>query len=108
MLRAKRKEGEAVESTALPAEVLAALDGCTFVQRQPGEDGAPRIVVQPAGLSGWIHGDDDAEHLAKTFPELTKAQLQRASRYLASLVRNHLRMIENGGEPKRRSWVNNW
>ncbi|MCY1371751.1 hypothetical protein D9M69_589090 [compost metagenome] len=65
-------------------------------------------MVQPAGLSGWIHGDSDVERLAKAFPELTEAQLQRACRYLASLVRNHLRMVENGGEPKRRSWVNDW
>ncbi|MGJ7514433.1 hypothetical protein ACSFE6_08855 [Pseudomonas baetica] len=108
MLRRERKEGEAVESTALPAEVLAALEGCTFVQRPAGEDGTPRIVVQPAGLSGWIHGDSDTERLAKAFPELNEAQLQRACRYLASLVRNHLRMVENGGESKRRSWVNDW
>lgn len=78
------------------------------MQRQPGENGARRIVVQPAGLSGWIHGDHDAERLAKAFPELTEPQLQRACRYLSSLVRNHLRMIENGGDQKRKSWVNDW
>ncbi|EMB4117875.1 hypothetical protein IPC367_18965 [Pseudomonas aeruginosa] len=108
MLRAKRKEGEAVESTALPAEVLAALEGASFHQRQPGDDGEPRIVVQPAGLSGWVHGDNDAERLSRAFPELTEAQLQRACRYLASLVRNHSRMVDNGGETKRSSWVNRW
>ncbi|MEQ6614196.1 hypothetical protein ACRS57_03695 [Pseudomonas aeruginosa] len=108
MLRRKRKEGEVVESTALPAEVLAALDGASFHMRPAGEDGEPRTVVQPAGLSGWIHGDNDAQRLAKAFPELTEAQLQRACRYLASLVRNHLRMVENGGERERRNWVNSW
>ena len=107
-MRAKCKEGKVAEATALPAEVLAALDGASLYVRQPGEDGAPRIVVQPAGMNGWVHGDDDSERLSRMFPELTDAQLQRATRYLSSIARNHLRMIESGGTSKRNSWINSW
>lgn len=108
MLRPKRNEAEAVESTALPADVSAALEGATFHQRAPADDGMPRIVVQPAGMRGWMHGENDAEHLATAYPELTEAQLQRACRFLASLVKNHLRLVERESAPKRGNWVNSW
>ncbi|WP_458370808.1 hypothetical protein [Pseudomonas fluorescens] len=107
-MRFKRNEGEAVESTALSAEVLAALDGASFHVRHPGEDGVPRVVVQPAGMNGWVYGDDDGERLAKAFPELTEAQLERATRYLANLVRNHWRMAANNGSTRRKKWVHSW
>lgn len=97
-----------VEATALPAEVLAALDGASVYVRQPGEDGAPRVVVQPAGMKGWVHGDDDSERLSRMFPELTEAQLERATRYLASLARNHWRMAANNGATRRKKWVHSW
>lgn len=107
-MRAKCKEGEVAQATTLPAEVLAVLDGASFYMRQPGEDGAPRVVVQPAGMKGWVHGDDDSERLSRMFPELTEAQLQRATRYLSSMARNHLRMAANNGATHRKKWVHSW
>lgn len=107
-MRRQSNKAEAVESTALPADVLAALEGATFHQRAPGDDGMPRIVVQPAGMRGWLYGEKDDEQLAKAFPELTEAQLQRACRFLDSLVKNHLRLVERESQPKRGSWVNSW
>lgn len=107
-MRRQSNKAEAVESTALPADVSAALEGATFHQRAPGDDGMPRIVVQPAGMRGWLYGEKDDEQLAKAFPELTEAQLHRACRFLDSLVKNHLRLVERESQPKRGSWVNNW
>lgn len=107
-MRAKRKEGEVAEATTLPAEVLAALDGASVYVRQPGENGDPRVVVQPAGMKGWVHGDEDSERLSLMFPEMTGAQLQRATRYLSSMVRNHLRMAANNGATHRKNWVHSW
>lgn len=107
-MRAKCKEGEVAEAITLPAEVLAVLDGASFYMRQPGEDGTPRVVVQPAGMNGWIYGDDDSERMSRMFPELTDAQLHRATRYLSSLARNHLRMIESSGTSKHKSWIHSW
>lgn len=107
-MRAQCKEGEVAEATTLPAEVLAALDGASLYVRQPGEDGAPRVVVQPAGMNGWVYGDDDDERLSLMFPEMTEAQLQRATRYLSSMVRNHLRMAANNGAKHRKNWVHSW
>ncbi|WP_338790730.1 hypothetical protein [Pseudomonas sp. AE27] len=107
-MRAKRKEGEVAEATALPAEVLAALDGASVYVRQPGEDGEPRVVVQPAGMKGWVHGDDNSERLSRMFPELTEAHLQRATRYLSSIVRNHLRKTGGNGAKVRKNWVHSW
>lgn len=107
-MRAKSKEGDVAKATALPAEVLAALDGASVYVRQPGEDGAPRVVVQPAGMKGWVHGDEDSERLSRMFPELTEAQLQRAVRYLSSMVRNHLRTAANNGATRRKNWVHSW
>lgn len=107
-MRAQCKEGEVAEATTLPAEVLAALDGASVYVRQPDENGDARVVVQPAGMKGWIHGGGDSERLSRMFPELTEAQLQRATRYLSSMVRNHLRMAANNGAPRRKNWVHSW
>ncbi|WP_017738205.1 hypothetical protein [Pseudomonas sp. CBZ-4] len=107
-MRAKWKEGEVAEATALPAEVLTALDGANVYVRQPGEDGDPRVVVQPAGMKGWVHGDEDSERLSRMFPELTETQLQRATRYLSSKVRNHLRMTGNNSAKLQKNWVHSW
>jgi len=101
-----KRKGEAVEHTALPADVMAALDGATFHSRHSNE--GSRVIVQPAGMRGWVHSAEaDAKALSSFFPELTEAQLARACRYIANLVRGHLRRLDDGGE-QRKSWVNNW
>lgn len=96
------------KTTELPAEVLAALEAATFHMRHPGEDGAPRVVIQPAGMRGWIHGELDADRLAAAYPELTDGQLERACRYLSSLVARHLRMVRNHSQAPGRNWVHDW
>ncbi len=99
------KKGGAVDAAPLPDEVAAALQGATFHSRNAGE--GPRVIVQPAGLAGWIHSAEaDAKALKSAFPELTEEQLARACRYLASLVQNHFRKFDRAERPT--NWVHNW
>lgn len=105
----KRRQAQAKPSSALPAEVLAALDGATVHARSPGEDGAPRVLFQPAGLRGWMHSQEaDSKALRKCFPELNDEQLRRACRYVASIVASHLRQTASGGRKRRRNWVHDY
>lgn len=103
-----RKRVGVDEATALPSEVLAAIEGATFHPRPDGDDGAPRTVVQLCHLRGWIHGADDAKYLANAFPELTDAQIARACRYLATVVRRHINLMQTGGNSPRKNWVHEW
>jgi len=104
----RKQHGEAVNS-ALPAEVLAALDGAAIYARQPGEDGAPRVIVQPVGFGGFIYDSQAAaDFVAAAFPELNDAQASRAARYIGSLVSRHLRQTEQDMAEPRRNWATNW
>ncbi|WP_349568440.1 hypothetical protein [Azotobacter salinestris] len=102
-----KRNAEDEESTTLPPEVQAAIDGASFFVR-PADD-FDRVVVQLAGWNGFIHDDEAARRfLQSAFPELAEAQLRRAVRYLASKVGNHLRQVAAGSKPTRRNWVNSW
>lgn len=99
-------------NSALPAEVLAALDGAAIYARQPGEDGAPRVIVQPVGFGGFIYDSQAAaDFVAAAFPELNDAQASRAARYIGSLVSSYLRQAEQDMTELRRAgrnWATNW
>ncbi|MGE4337385.1 MAG: hypothetical protein AB7E55_15585 [Pigmentiphaga sp.] len=104
----RKHDGEAV-SSALPSEVLATLDGAALYARQPGEDGAPRIIVQPVGFGGFIYDRAAAaDFVAAAFPELNDAQASRAARYIGSLVGSYLRQAEQDMTEPRRNWATNW
>ncbi|EFC4414093.1 MULTISPECIES: hypothetical protein [Enterobacterales] len=96
----------AAERAALSGEVLAAIEGAAMYVRH-GNDEAPRVVVQPAGWSGFIYSDHAAEKwIRKAYPELTQHQIDRAVNYMASLVRTHYR--EQRPKPQRSSWMNRY
>ena len=102
----RKQHGEAVNS-ALPAEVLAALDGAAIYARQPGEE--PRVIVQPVGFGGFIYDSQAAaDFVAAAFPELNDAQASRAARYIGSLVSSYLRQTEQDMAEPRRNWATNW
>ncbi|MEX5449692.1 hypothetical protein [Stutzerimonas stutzeri] len=108
MIFKREQDGEAV-SSALPSEVLAALDGAAIYARQPGEDGAPRVIVQPVGFGGFIYDHTAAaDFVAAAFPELNVAQASRAARYIGSLVSSYLRQTEQDMAEPRRNWATNW
>ncbi|WP_052816807.1 hypothetical protein [Stutzerimonas stutzeri] len=108
MIFKREQDGEAV-SSALPSEVLAALDGAAIYARQPGEDGAPRVIVQPVGFGGFIYDRTAAaDFVAAAFPELNDAQASRATRYIGSLVGGYLRQAEHDMAEPRRNWATNW
>ncbi|EIX1762579.1 hypothetical protein OP658_002902 [Cronobacter sakazakii] len=96
----------AAEQAAIPAEVLAIIEGASLYTR-PGTDNQARVIVQAEGWSGFMFSEESAERwLAKAFPELTEEQKTRAVNYLAALVRSHHR--ESQPERKRTNWVNRW
>lgn len=106
MIFKREQDGEAV-SSALPSEVLAALDGAAIYARQPGE--APRVIVQPVGFGGFIYDRTTAaDFVAAAFPELNDAQASRAARYIGSLVSSYLRQTEQDMAEPRRNWATNW
>ena len=73
-----------------------------------GEDSQPRIIVQPAGWTGFIFSDEAAEKwLKRAFPELTPQQIERAVNYLAALVRSQFRE-DRSGQGKSKNWVTGW
>lgn len=93
----------AAERAALSGEVLASIEGCAMYTR-PGDDDAPRIIVQPAGYTGFIYSNEAAEKwVRRAFIELTPHQVDRAVNYLASLVREHHR--SNTKTPRRDKWI---
>ncbi|WP_313038241.1 hypothetical protein [Stutzerimonas nitrititolerans] len=104
----RKQDGEAV-SSALPVEVLAALDGAAIYARQPGEDDAPRVIVQPVGFGGFIYDSQAAANFVEAaFPELNDAQTRRAVRYIGGLVGSFLRQAEQDMTEPRRNWATNW
>ncbi|EOW0250680.1 TPA: hypothetical protein ME573_001799 [Klebsiella pneumoniae] len=96
----------AAERAALSGEVLAAIEGAAMYTRH-GDAEAPRIIVQPAGYTGFIYSEEAAEKwVRRAFIELTPYQVERAVNYLASLVRSHYR--EQRPKQKRESWMNRY
>lgn len=97
------------EETALPADVLASIEGAHIFVRSALEDGSQRVLVQLPGLKPWNHdAETDLRLLRAVFPELGEGQLQRARRFLASRVASHLRQTSGGAMPQRNNWVTNW
>lgn len=106
MLRFKRKGEPAEQPAVLPADLLEAIEAATIYSRHDGE--ISRVIIQPAQMAGWIHSQEaDARALKTAWPELTDAQLVRASRFIASRIASHLRRMDDGGDQKR-NWVRNW
>ena len=96
--------------TALPVDVLAAIEAAHVMVRSAGdeEDGA-RVVVRLPGQGSWIHDNHETrERLANGFPELSEGQLERAYRFLVSRVAKTLREVNSAAAPRRTSWVHNW
>lgn len=91
------------DEAGIPPEVSAAIEAAAVVFRAPGDDGEPRAVVQLPGLAGWLHGDRDAERLAKAFG-LSAAQSQRAARHLTARVA----LAGRGELPQRSNWIHEW
>jgi hypothetical protein len=91
----------------LPADLMAAIDACTFVERAPVEDGAPRVIVQLAGRQGgWVHGEEASRKaIAARWPSLSERQLARALRFLDNAIAIRLRPVHRS---KRATWVNSW
>lgn len=77
----------AAERAAVSGEVLVAIETASMFTRNSGE--LPRVVVQPAGWTGFIYSEENARRwLGNAFPgALTPQQKERALCYLESLVR---------------------
>lgn len=95
----------AAERAALSGEVLAAIEGAAMYTRH-GNAEAPRIIVQPAGYTGFIYSEEAAEKwVRRAFIELTPYRGTR-SQLSRLLVREHHR--EHQPKRQRNSWVNRW
>lgn len=105
------------EIDTLPADVQAAIEGAQIIVR-PGNDadgaGAERIFVQWPGVKvhAWLYSiETAAESLAKVYPDLNEAQLKRACRAVAGVVKSQLRESSPYGQdrqPRKTNWVTNW
>lgn len=92
------------DPTALPADLELALQCATVVLRAAGpEDGVRAVVQLDAGGVGFM-SDDARAALLRRWPGLTDAQLQRATRAVANLVR---RAASQTGRERAR-WATSW
>ena len=88
---------------ALPADLLAALEGVTVHVRAEAE----QVIIHFPGGRGWHHGREaDATALRRLYPELNDAQVDRACRALAGIVAAHMRAMN--GPWRRQSWVHDY
>jgi len=96
------------EPRDLPADLESAIRGCSILERTPGADDEPRIIVQLANRGGgWIHNAKASrDAIAARWPTLSERQMARALRFLENEIAMHLR----GSPPRRKraSWVNSW
>ncbi|KVA11930.1 hypothetical protein WI41_07555 [Burkholderia latens] len=98
----------AKKAAPLPAEVQNAIDGASFVERVPTEDGY-RVVVSMVGLGRLVVQEtpDIEERISRAWPELNKAQVGRVLRAIqagasAAIARNALPT-----RPEKR-WSTQW
>lgn len=93
-----------VKKAELPPDVLPCLETASLVTRHHRDDG-PRTIIMIDG-NGWVHSDEETRsRLLRLWPELDKAQLARAFRFLRARIQN-----ETPGAPKtrRKSWALDW
>ena len=96
------------EPRNLPADLESAIRGCSILERTPGADDEPRIIIQLANRGGgWVHSAKASrDAIAARWPTLSEKQMVRALRFLDNEIAMHLR----GSPPRRKraSWVTSW
>ena len=96
------------EPRDLPTDLESAIRGCSILERTPGADDEPRIIVQLVNRGGgWVHSAKASrEAIAARWPTLSEKQMVRALRFLDNEIAMHLR----GSTPRRKrtNWVNDW
>ena len=109
-LSRKAKVADAPADSTLPADVQIALESVSILVRPSNDDeGAPRIFVNWMGTGSFLYADDKpAQAVAKAFPELNDAQIKRACRALAGLVKKYMAEPSPHNEQPRRNWVMEW
>lgn len=92
------------DPTALPPDLELALQSASVILRASGPDDGMRAVIQldAAGVGFMAH--DARAQLLRRWPGLTDAQLQRALRAVANLVR---RAASQTGRERAR-WATSW
>lgn len=108
----RRQRKDEQPAVALPADVLAAIEGA-FVFARPGNDETgPRVYVQWPGspTQAWLYTDATVgATLGRLYPDLNPKQITRAARAVAGIVARHLREPSPYAAPKRSgSYAMNW
>lgn len=91
------------EASALPTEVIDALESASFLTRSTqDDDGLPRVLV---GLPGRrFYADNLVKNVAEQWPELNAAQQRRACRWLSARVAIHLRAGIEASQERPQRW----
>lgn len=100
-------KGATQQNTAIPADLIAALESATITWRTPDEDGNPRAVIRAAGLGSWTwEGLDHAAERIQRHEGLPMPTCRKAARILAGVMAKRNR--DSYRPERRRSWVWDW
>lgn len=97
-------EGLARRKAGLPGYVAEVIEAAHVMVRSTTEDGPIVFVTLGGPMRGAFHytAHDAAERIRKRWPELTKAQLERAASFLEARVRL---ATTPQARKRRKSWV---
>lgn len=97
-------EGFARRKAGLPGYVAEVIEAAHVMVRSTTEDGPIVFVTLGGPMRGAFHytAQDAAERIRKRWPELTKAQLERAASFLEARVRL---AASPARKVRRKTWV---
>jgi hypothetical protein len=91
----------------LPPHVKSDIDAAMVHERSTDPKQPSRVVVQLPESRGWFDGmDETPKAIAARYPELSPSQVDVATRWLRSVVRQRIR--ERRRLARGTGWVHSW